>query len=280
MGNEEIEKSRNMLVVKENNLIQCASYRLTLEQQKFLCYVISKVKPTDKEFQRYTISALDFAEICGIDKKNVYTVFKKMAEDFNDKKRWIKIGDNNILFSPFNEPEYNEKNGSITVILNSRLKKYLVGVGTKYTKYELWNILSLKSKHSLRLYELFRSYSYQHEKEFAIEDLKSLLCVEQYKNFADLKKRVLDKGIEEINIYTDLKVRYEISETGRGGKVKKIIFYIDKKIHNDLLQAFVATCDRINEKNGQIKGQLSFFDMEIEKEIRSKSMGYVEMKNK
>lgn len=266
----DVNDARSMLVVKENELVQRASYNLTLEEQKLLCYVISKIKPGDKEFQRYIISAVDFAEVCGTDKKNIYRDFKRMAENFLSNKQWIKVGDNNIFFSPFSEAEYNVKNGSMTVVLNSRLKKYLlkIGVQGKYTKYELWNILSLKAKYSIRLYELFKSYSYQYEREFEIDNLKKLLCAENYKVFGDFKRYVLDKGLREINIYTDLEVEYITKKEGKEHKVKKVVFKINKKRIDDKLLAYYETVDRINEKNKQVKGQISMFDYEIEEELK------------
>lgn len=283
MERTDIEKSQNMYVVKDNDLIQKARFDFTMEEQKLVCYAISKIKPTDKEFQRYTISALDFAEITGIDKKNVYREFRKIIEGLDDKRKWVSVDGVTTDFRVFSEAEYNEKQGSITVVFHSRLKKYLLSIGTNYTKYELWNILSLKSKYSIRIYELFKSYAYQHEKEFDIDDLKSLLCAENYKSFGNLKQKVLDVGVDEINKYTDLKVKYETSKKGKGGKVSKVVFYIERKRNNDLLDAYMKTCDRINEKSGQIKGQISIFDYEAYEELanqdKPKQIGYIKMSN-
>ncbi len=131
MDTKEVLSAKSMLVVKENELIQRASYHLTMEEQKLLCYVISKIKPTDKVFEQYTISALDFAEVVGIDKRHAYLDFKKMVDSFDEKKQWIKVGDNNINFRVFSEAEYNEKQGSITVLLNSHLKKYLLDINSQ-----------------------------------------------------------------------------------------------------------------------------------------------------
>lgn len=78
----DVNDARSMLVVKENELVQRASYNLTLEEQKLLCYVISKIKPGDKEFQRYIISAVDFAEVCGTDKKIFTAILKEWQKTF------------------------------------------------------------------------------------------------------------------------------------------------------------------------------------------------------
>ena len=243
MEQRDREKVENQLVVKDNELITRASYNLTMEEQKLLCYVISKIKPTDKEFERYTISAMDFAELCGIDKRHIYRDFKKMVES----------------------------KGSITVVINSGLKKYLLNLQSNYTKYELWNILSLKSKYSIRLYELFRSYSYQKEKEFDVEQIKSLLCAEHYTLYANFKQRVLDKAIAEINEYTDLIVSYKTKQEGKSHRVKSLTFYIKRKQHLELLEAYYKTVDKINKRERQIPGQMSIFDKDMELHIAEQS---------
>ncbi len=270
MEKQELKSARQTYVAKDNELIQTASYRLTAEEQKLLCYVISKIKPSDKPFQKYTVSALDFAEVCGIDKRNVYRDFKNIVDNLDEKSRWIQIGDDTTKFSVFNEPTYNEKQGSISVYLNSRLHKHLlnlVEMGGNYTQYELWNVLSLKSKYSIRLYELFRSYSYQSKKEFDLDKLRGLLCVENYGVYGDFKRRILDKAIDEINKFTDLNVSFEPVRAGKEHRVVTIIFYIAKKEKNEKMSAYWQTVNRLNKKNKQVQGQISIFDYDMEKEI-------------
>lgn len=257
----EQEQKRDYMVVKENDFIQKASYNLTAEQQKLLAFVISKIKPTDKEFERYTISALDFANLAGIDPKNAYRDFKAMIEALDNKATWIKIGDDTIRFRVFSEGEYNERQGSISVVLNSRLKKYLLELSHNYTSYELWNILSLKSKHSIRLYELFKSYEYQHDKTFDYEELKSLLCVESYKVYSMFLQRVLNPALEEINLLTNLNVTFEPIRKGQHHKTVGIRFLITKKKQLQAYQAYRQTAERINKRNGEFPGQLSLFDL-------------------
>ena len=162
----------------------------------------------------------------------VYRDFKNIVDSLQQKSRWVQIGDDVTLFSVFNEPTYNEKQGSISLYLNTRLHKYLLNLvekGGNYTQYELWNVLSLKSKYSIRLYELFRSYAYQSKKEFEIDRLRGLLCVENYARYPEFKRWVLDKAIAEINQYTDLKVSFKPVRTGRAHKITSVIFYITKK---------------------------------------------------
>lgn len=274
MNEKELEIKRSYAVMKRNEIVQKATYNMTALEQKFLCYVISKIKPTDKELDFMIISALEFAEVCGIDKKNVYREFKKMADDFRHNQSWVKIGDDIVQLGIIGFPEYNEKSGRLKFILNPRLKKYLLEMGNHYTRYELWNILSLKSKHSIRLYELFRSYAYQFEVEIELEKLKALLCVSNYKLFKDFERRVLNPGIEEINSLTDLEVsctpiRYGKGTRGKGSKVISIVFNIKRKDYDGKIKAYYKTVERLNKDTEQCKGQITMFDEDMKNEIKS-----------
>ena len=274
MDDKTLERNRAHLVMKKNEMVQKATYNMSALEQKFICYTISKIKPMDKELDFMEISALEFAEVCGIDKKNVYREFKKMCENFKHRSSWISVGDDVIELSLIGFPEYNEKSGRLKFLLNPRLKKYLLELGNVYTQYELWNILSLKSKYSIRLYEIFRSYAFQSFVKIELERLKGLLCAESYGRFADFERRVLKKSLDEINKLTDLEVcyepiRYGKGKCGKGSKVVSIAFTIKKKSTDKKIEAYYETIERLNHKTKQCKGQLSIFDEGMEKEIKT-----------
>lgn len=72
-----------------------------------------------------------------------------------------------------------------------------------------------------------------------------------YKNFNNLKVKVLDKAIAEINKYTELEVEYKTIKRGR--KVVEIAFQIKKKETLDNYISYRHTVDKIkkqiNERN-------------------------------
>lgn len=63
---DEIIESREMFVAKSNALIQRSRYSLTLQQQRILLFLISKIKPTDTPEETYTFSIEEFCKVCGI----------------------------------------------------------------------------------------------------------------------------------------------------------------------------------------------------------------------
>lgn len=272
----DIDEQRKNHVVKSNELMQKATFNLTAMEQKFIAYVISQIKPTDKELQFYEIKVLDFAELCGIHPKNVYTEFKEMIDTLDNKCAWIinekepGVIDDAFKFRWFSESEYSSK-GTIRVLLNSKIKKHLLDLINQghYTQYELYNVLGLKSKYSIRLYELLRSYVKANETkgsvQYDIQMLKELLSAESYKSFTHFRDRVIDRGLLEINEHTDLIVDSILLDSkgnkiqaSQGKKVCAIRFIIKRRDDSDRFFIYQKTVEAIKKRNQQIKGQMEF----------------------
>ena len=253
-----IESERNQLVVKDNELVRKARYNLTVNQQKIIAYLISKIKPTDKELQKYEVSIQDFCELCGIDKTYFYSEIKNIVENLDNKTFWVETNEKIFKFRWFSEVEIIKGSGKVNITLNSNIKKYLIDLKQNFTQYELYNILALKGKYSIRLYEYFKSYSFMYEKKIEIDELKKVLQAEHYVNYKDFRNRVLDRAVKEINKYTDIEVNYKTENKGK--KVVALIFYIKKKEPLERYISYNNTIDKINKREKQLKGQISLFD--------------------
>lgn len=252
-------KQLNQLVVKDNSLIQEVRFNLTATQQKFIAYIVSQIKPSDYDLPEFEIKVSDFCFICGIDKTWFYSEFKKMVDGFdNNNCFWIESGNELYKFRWFADTRYLKGKGTIKITLAKTLKDYLIGLTKSFTQYELYNIIALKSKYAIKLFELFKSYEYQKTKRFEVEQLKELLFATNYTNFFDFNKRCLSPAIKEINEYTELNVKYDVIKQGR--KVISVKFIIDKKKMVEAYISYKKTIDKIDRDNKTIPGQISFFD--------------------
>lgn len=261
MGQKEDFKKRkqlSQLVVKDNELIQQKRYSLTTIQQKFLAYVISKIKPDDSIDTMYEITVEDFCLCCGIDKSSFYKEFIKMIDKFDESSFWVDTKEELYKFRWFNDTRYIKGAGKVELYLSRSLKNYLIGLLCNFTQYELYNVMALHSKYAIRLFEIFKSYEYQHTKTFGIDELKHLLYAETYINFKDFRVRVLEPAIKEINEYTELCVSYETITKGK--KVIEIKFVIKLKEPLERFKAYQTTLAQIDKDNGQIKGQMDIYD--------------------
>lgn len=240
----ENEDKRGMLVVKQNDLIQKAKYNLTQNQQKLISYLISEIKPTDTELKWQTITISEYCNLFGIDKTYFYKDFISLINDLDKKEFWIETDKKIYRFRWFSEIEIIKKSGKIRILLNSNLKQYLLELKKNFTNYELYNIMALKSKHSIRLYEIFKSYEFQKEKEFEVDRLKFLLDAESYTDFRNFRSKIIETAIKEINLYTDINASFETIKTGKS--VSSIKFHIEKKKQFEELIAYKQTINKLN----------------------------------
>ena len=86
----------------------------------------------------------------------------------------------------------------------------LISLKSNFTRYRLREILNLKSKHSIKIYELCASVLYKGKLEISLDDLKHYLGIDgKYKDYRDFRKSVLDLSVKDINENTYLYITYE-----------------------------------------------------------------------
>jgi plasmid replication initiation protein len=206
---EKKQYRRDLKVYKSNDLIQKTRYTLTAQEQKVLLYTISKIKPNDTT-QEFSFNIKALCEICGIEyhSKN-YLNFKETIKHLADKSFWITQDDKQILCRWYNKVVVNEKDLTVYLRLDETLLPYLTALKENYTSYILENVLVMKSKYSIRLYEILKSYANLNECIIQVETLKDKLQCAEYPVYNNFKVRVLDMAINEINNYTDIRVSYK-----------------------------------------------------------------------
>ena len=255
----EISKQRSYSVVKSNEIIQKARYDLTISELKTLAYIFSKIKPNDKEIQDYTFSVKEYCQVCGIDYKNGnnYINIKKNLKSLRDKSFWlIDEKGNEVLVGWLSKARINKGSGKITVRLDDDIQKYVIGLFDNYTQYELLSTLPMKSNYSFRIYELLKSYAFTKHHTFDIDELKTMLSATNYVNFKDFRKYVLEVATKEINLYTDIEIRWQPIKNGK--KVVQVYFNIKQRDTWARYEASIAASE-------QIEGQISIFDYDYYK---------------
>lgn len=206
---------RDNTVVKANELIQKSRYNLNVQQQKILLYLISQVSPFDTDFQEYEFNIIEFCKVCGIDYRQGknYQDIKNAIKDIADRSIWITLdtGEETLL-RWIEKPYINKKGGLIRIRLDNDMKPYLIELKKNFTKIELVYTLAMKSKYSIRLYEIIKSVHYDEQEEYTrrykLDDLKKMLGAEHYTIYRDFHARVLKIAVSEINQYTDKEVSY------------------------------------------------------------------------
>lgn len=234
---EQREKNRQTQVYKRDDMIQKGRHNLTVQEQRCVLYAISKIKPEDTVFQEYTFELADVYKLCGL-RKESYTELKAILVGLKQKTWWIETAPNEeSTVSWFNKVRLNRNSGTVTVRFDDDMMPYLLELSKQdafYTRYQLKYILPMNSQYSIRLYELLKSYQKNNIRwYFETNELKWLLNCEQYSDFFDFKRRVLEPATEEINIFTDIKISWQPIKQGR--KVAHIEFQMIPKEKSELL---------------------------------------------
>lgn len=234
---EIIDSKRNYSIYKKNELIQKGRYSLTLNQQKTLLFLISKITDgtaVDKTFQ---IDIAEYCKVAGINSSldAYYHEVKADLKAIADASIWVAQPDGKeTLLRWLDIVRIDEGNSTIQISFTKSIAPYLFFFtqNGNYTSYPLLYILPMCCKYSIRLYELLKSYSNQNKLIIDVEQLKLRIDAKDeksadYERFVDFRRYVIDRAIDQINQYTDIKVEYKQIKEGK--KTKALQFFITSK---------------------------------------------------
>lgn len=212
------------LVVKSNAVIE-ASYRLSVMEQRVILAAISQIRRDQQvsDDVMYELNVNSLRELSGTRSKAIYSelkeavnhlyersiVIEKLPNSYEKttkklKTRWIQAA------------IYLDDEGIIKLRFAKDIIPYLNQLNSHFTSYALAEVIQLTSAHAYRLYELLIQYRKIGKREIAVDDLRRWLDLgEKYNVLYDLKRRVIDPAIRQINERTPYQVNYSQKKSGR-----------------------------------------------------------------
>jgi plasmid replication initiation protein len=168
-----------------------------------------------------TVRADEFAEVFGIESRgHVYESLQDAASRLGE--RWIR----NIKRGPHGTYqqnvrwvwliEYRKGEGTVVLGFSPGVAPYLTLLHERFTRYKLKQIGAIGTMHGLRLYELMAQYRVAGDRTIKLDRLREILDLDgKYTDIKNLRVRVLDPAIAEINRHTDLRVKMTPERKGR-----------------------------------------------------------------
>lgn len=207
-----------------------------------------------EEFETYDFDLKDLCAVCGIKitSSNVAN-FKENIEKLANITFWWETDEAHELHRLFERVKIYKRDTRVSIKIDDVLKPHLLNQRENFIAYLYENVLVMKSAYSKYLYRLLKSYAFIGEYETSLIVLKDLLqCSDDYSGrYDNFRRKVLDKAMEEINLYTDLEVSYKPIRVGRS--IEKIHFTIKPKESESYVRAMLErgiVLNRIeNEKN-------------------------------
>jgi len=281
MANE-LQDVNNNWVYQSNRLVE-ASYTLTVVEQKIIRLLASMIKKDDDDIKEYVFKTKELIKVLNTSDSRFYRDIDSITDVL--MQRIIKI--KNIDTCEFMKYHWVDTakyvKGVLKLKINKDLKPFYLGLDC-YTKYQLRNIMQFKSTYSFRLYELFKQYEKIGHRVLNIESLRNSLNINknQYPKYANLKQKVINVAVKEINASTDLIVDY--NEIKQVKKVVSVQFTIMKK---DKARSEVAATTVVpiffNESNIELVRQVikqELTDLEIHRILDAANLDIEKIKEK
>jgi plasmid replication initiation protein len=213
------------LVCQSNALVQ-ASYRLSLLEIQLVRFAIHQARETNTGLTPTApckISVSEFAKAFALqDTGNLYRNLRDASARLI--KRSVTIPHYNaeakLSYTETNwlqDRNYCDGQGSLEVTFTRLVIPHFTRLDEEFTKYDLKVIGQLTSVHAVRLYELLKQYQKIGKRELKLAEIRDYLQLGDHYRQDNIKARVIDPAIEQINKFTDLRVnpKYQPIRTGR-----------------------------------------------------------------
>lgn len=217
-------------MVRKDNRIITACYKLTLNEQRLILTAIAKVPFDDKIPDEVEITAQEFLTLFpDIGESNVYKYMDEAVDALANK--WIII-DNPIKTKKFRwidlKTTYHKGSARIGFSFSRHIIPYLEQLKEQFTRYRLGDISNLKSIYSIRLYEMLMQFQ---NTTFLLIDLNKfkerLGISEKYPVFKDLRRWVIEPAVKELNQKSHFNITFKSIREGRS--IKKLEFFFSEK---------------------------------------------------
>lgn len=206
-------------IVKKSNALCRARWTVeSIWEPRLVALLASKIRKNDKDFQIYEIPV---AEVMpsrhpgGKEYREVENVIEKVMSRVLTIRD--EVGQGWTKYNVFCRCRYRPKDGMLELGFHPDLKSHYLDLQRNFAEYGLMEYLLLPSIYSQRLYEILKSWDDQSGTTIPLAELHEMLDVPESlrQDFAQFRRRVLEKAHKDITAITSLEYIWEPIKQGR-----------------------------------------------------------------
>lgn len=218
-----------------------ATTKMDISEFRLFATVLTMILPDDEDFTEYEIRIPDIIKLFDLNRNGkYYEAFKDAALRLMDRKFVVyeqkEDGKEYKTTIPLSiqtsEPVLVGEQNRIRLQFHPKLKPYLLDLQREYLTVDIRNITEIQSHYSVKLYFVLKHQQRLGNKKvrYEVSRLRQILAIEEheYPLYGSLKQKVFQKGIEDINKYTDLEIT-KIEEHKQIRSVVAITFHLAPK---------------------------------------------------
>lgn len=229
---EKKNKRSVTLIKKSNDLIE-ARYKFDVWEMRIFLTLISQIRREDNEFNVYRLWYRDIAKLFRLHKRANYDFLRQAVLSLMDKKFVVSTVQDGFrrkeVYHIIRKVNYLEEGQEgkkgyenqeyVDLKIEEEMKPLLLQLQRSFTAYDLDNVVNL-GVYAVRIYELLKQYESIGHRLLGFDELKTMFELEnEYPEFANFYRRVIEPSVREINETTDL----FISDVERMKEGKKIV---------------------------------------------------------
>ncbi len=214
--------SKNHLVTRSNALIESTQTRFSAMQQRVLHTALSQIRKGDKLTTQvlYEIPIKAIADLAGREASGeFYKATLRAAESLRTASMVIQKAPDgsdlknkdSIILSPIQTVRFNDESGQLAVRFNEDAIPYFSDLAGKgFTQYSInGGLLHMDSAYAYRLHDLIARWGDLGTKEVSVDSFRWMMGIDddKYPRFSNLRARVIEPAIKEINEHSQYVVK-------------------------------------------------------------------------
>lgn len=230
------------LHVKMSNLLIRAGHGLSLPEKRIVMLALSKLNkertnmgqmPTER------MARIHASELADVGKISIDVAYRELRD--GQKKLYdrsvtscfdpITGTEKNGFFRWVTRMHYQDTEGWIEVVFNPDLLPYICELEKEFTSYRLSRAGAFRSVYTWRIFELLMQFKRTGVLKISVDDLHKTLETPagHRKNFAQLRKKVIEPAIAEIKEKDGLNVQWQPIKKSRRVDTVKFTFPVEQQ---------------------------------------------------
>ena len=214
---EKQEQHQKQAIIKQSNRLIEARYKLTLNEQKMIIAICSQLDKNAENFSLVRMKVADMASFCEFTGKDRYTIVKNVIMKLLDRKLMIHY-DNGGWYGThwLQSARYIPEESIIEYRIDDTLKPELLQLKSAYLSTALSPLMTMNRDYSIRLYMFIKKMLKIHTFSYELNEIREMFCLgKTYEKISNLKNKVIEPAIIEINEKSDISVKHEYIKEGR-----------------------------------------------------------------
>ena len=212
-------------LIVEDNALMNASYNLALVEQRLILLAIIEARETGKGINAndpLTVHASSYINQFNVERHTAYQALKDACKDlfarqfsYQEKRERGRI---NITSRWVSQIGYMDDTATVEIIFAPAVVPLITRLEEQFTQYDIEQISGLSSAYAVRMYELLICWrSTGKTPIIELEEFRKRIGVldTEYTRTDNLKMRVIELALKQINEHTDITASYEQHKKGR-----------------------------------------------------------------